>query len=191
MVNPDDFVHALAAITQPSVIDVPAEPTPTPVVVDVRAVPAKPPPVEVRAAPRPRLIGLSFLDQQAFLGLPTGTDEVLAQLVTVVNDNASGLCDPDDRNNARLRVLSRSIAITRAKVLLYETQIDACVSKRDAEAVELIGKVLGAANKRLLALIAAHRIECSDIQGPVTIAVGQVQQVNVVAGQRTGDLVHR
>jgi hypothetical protein len=170
--------HALAALTRASVIDVPAVP---PVVVDVRAVPAEPPPVEARAAPRSPPIGLTWFDELAFKGLVTADEEVLGKLVAAVHTNASGLCDPNDRDAARLRVLARSIAITRAKVLLYEAQIDRSLAKRDAEAVALVGKVLNGANKRLVALLAAHKNECSGQHGPVTIEVGQVQQMSVVA----------
>jgi hypothetical protein len=141
--------------------------------------PSAGPPPEAPAAPRLRLC---WLDKSALKHLPCGSSEDLTKLYALVDARMVALCREPEL--ARLSLLSKLIAILTAKVEILESASDRLVSTGNLMAVREFQRMLDAAHRRLVALIAEHRLATQGGRRAVTVAVvAQAAQVNVRAGR--------
>ncbi len=130
-------------------------------------------------------LGLSPLDLLALDQFVRATPDAATALHGQVVAWANALYDRDDRDNARMRMLARAIATTRAKCLLLESKRDECLTRRDAEGVLLLQKVLLGETRQLALLMAEHRLACAtERRAAVNVAIGHVGAVNIAAGGR-------
>jgi len=127
--------------------------------------------------PEPRL-GLSWLDRFAATSLVSGQTTGLEAWAV---DEARALAGTD-RSGARLRLLSRSLAITTAQVRTLEALLGQALARRDARGVDLVNRSLSAATRRLCRLAAEHRAETMLQQRPAVVAVGHACNVTIRAG---------
>lgn len=95
----------------------------------------------------------------------------------------SALNEPSTRDEARMLLLVRAIAVSRAKCILLEATRDERLVARDEQAVRPLTTVRASETKRLTAFLAEHRLGCrTERRGSVTVAVSQMGTVNIAAG---------
>jgi len=128
-----------------------------------------------RTATRSPRLGLSWLDELATTAFVSGET---SQLVSLVRDSAEALAGPD-RNEARMRLLARSIAVTRAHESALEQLLGERLAARDERGTNLVNKVLTATTRRLAALLAEHRMACAVEPHRTMVAVGHADRVTV------------
>jgi hypothetical protein len=133
-----------------------------------------PGPLSEPSAKRLALTGFDVLAATAFAGGDT------SDLVEHVRGLAEALCGPE-RDEVRLRTISRALATERAHQQLLETMLGNAVAKRDHEAVDLIERVLKSVTARVVALMQEHRIECGLGRRNVLV-VGHADSVTVQGG---------
>ncbi len=132
-------------------------------------------------------LGLSSLDLLALDSFVNATPGAAVALRNQITEWANALYDRDDRDDARMRMLARAIALTRAKCLILESKRDECLKRRDAEDVTLLQRVLLGETRQLALLMAEHRLACTaGRRAAVNVAIGQVGAVNIAAGARDG-----
>ena len=141
--------------------ELPADPTPPP--------------------PRSSRLGLSWLDKIALQNFVDNDPALWEQLVAQVTRVAQSLGDVDDREEARVRLLSRAIATERARQIILSDRLDVCLKRRDDQAVALLERSLLGATKRLTLLLAEHRKACERGPRRVSISVGSA---NVLVAPR-------
>ena len=82
---------------------------------------------------------------------------------------------------ARLRLLSRSVAIAAAQVRTLEAMLGEALARRDGRGADIIDKTLTRATKRLTMLTSEHRAECAAQDRTVTVGVGHAECVVINA----------
>jgi hypothetical protein len=128
--------------------------------------------------PAARQLGLDVLDRMAAVTFASGA---VQELVDWATNSARSLVGPD-RNEARMRLLARAIAATRAQMLCLEQLLGQRVNVRDVRGAELVDKILTSTTRRLAALLAEHRAACSAGQRAVVVGVGHAERVTIKAG---------
>jgi hypothetical protein len=131
-----------------------------------------------RPAVTPQLV-LSMYDKAAATTFASGAVEGLTGWATDCARSLTGA----DRNEARLRLLARTIAITAAQQRTLEMMLGTALAKRDERGVDMLNKTLTATSRRLVTLLAEHRLACTLPQRTPVVAVGQAEQVIVRAGR--------
>jgi hypothetical protein len=97
------------------------------------------------------------LERLAIDGLVTGNDGDAVE--AWATDAATALVN--DRDAARLRLVSRAVATERARQVVLEALLDERLAARDLDAVGTINKILSSTTRRLCALLQEHQRACS------------------------------
>ena len=118
-------------------------------------------------------LALSWLDK---LGAGAFADGDKQELLDLVRDSAESLTGPD-RNDARLRLLSRAIASMRAQQSLLEGAMGERLAARDYDGVAMLDRVLAGVVKRLVLLLAEHRHHCATDRRTALVAVGSADNL--------------
>ncbi len=124
---------------------------------------------------------LNWLERRAFHFDGAEDDPAMARGDTLVEVTARALAGTD-REEVRLRMTAKALAVSRAKLLAFEMHLDQCYGRgKDAEIRRAL-KMVEAARRYFLALLAEHRHACEGgRRAPVKITVGQAGAVNVMA----------
>ena len=126
---------------------------------------------EPSTAPR---IGLSKFDQLGLERLVVGDASAAVEDARAL---AEALSRPD-RDEVRLRTISRGVAVAKTTVDLLEALLMERLAKRDVEGVELTERVLRATTARLVKLLEAHRLESSQ-QRRVAVVVTHADEIHI------------
>lgn len=119
----------------------------------------------------------TWVDRLAIEKLVEGSPEELRKLHGLLEETMNGLyVEPEP---ARMRVLARTIALLRAKVMLLEGIADHMLAARDFAAMTAVQKALDSTARRLAMMLSEHRLASQGERRSVTVAVAA--QVNVQA----------
>lgn len=124
-------------------------------------------------------VGLAWLDRMGPTSL-VGDDAT--PLVQWMTDAATSLVS-EDREAARMRLLARAIASTRAHMALLETKLGEYLATGDVRGTPLVDRILSNTVKRRAVLLAEHRAACAAGRRSVAVAVGHAEHVTVAAGR--------
>jgi hypothetical protein len=130
-----------------------------------------------------RVVALSSLDKLALDALADPRD--LPAIVRWTEDSATALSGVD-RNEARVRLISRLVASERSRLLILEALLDERLAARDAAAgtdVERIDRLLHSTTRRLAVLLDQHRSACN-AGHRTTVVVGHANAVHVEGNER-------
>ena len=135
----------------------------------VRASEPLPPTLRVR---------LSAIDKLALDGLVDERDA--PTLIAWTEASAAALSGPD-REDARLRLISRAVAIERARLLVLEALLDQKLTeqRRSWLAIREIRCLVADATRSLCALLREHAAACHVRRHDVMVAVAHVDAINV------------
>ncbi|MEI8257375.1 MAG: hypothetical protein WCJ30_17000 [Deltaproteobacteria bacterium] len=136
------------------------------------------------SSPTARL-AITSIDELALRGFVSADEKTWDVLLQNVNQLAHALGRGEDRDDARLRMVSRLIAVYRTKVLLLEVRRDDALAVRDFATVIVLERLIDGTARRLSRLLAEHRQTCAG-RRPVNVTAVSVQQtgtVNVIAGR--------
>lgn len=131
-----------------------------------------------RMPPLPR-VRLAQFEQQAIDGLVEGD---ATELHAWLRDRATALSGPD-RDQVRLRMLSRAVATASAKATLLETLMDERLRAGDERGALLVNRLLDSAVKRLDILVERHRLWDPSRSRTQVVAVQNAGKVIVQAGE--------
>lgn len=124
-------------------------------------------------------MSVTWADQLAMESLVDGNAEEIQRLRTMHTETMRGLYT--EPTAARLRLLSRTISLLRAKVMILEGLSDRLLAASDFAAVAALQKTLDATTRRMTGLLAEHRLCTQGEQRSVSVAVVGQAQVNVQA----------
>ena len=124
-----------------------------------------------------RPLGLTWLDKDA-AHLAFVESDAHEQLVRLVGDSATALAG-SDRDSARIRLLSRAIAITRAQGEQIEGALGQAIAQRDERMIKALDRVATGCTGRLVKLIAQHQSACESQRRPIVCAVGYADHVEI------------
>lgn len=136
-----------------------------------------PPPAREQIADR--RVRLTAIDKLALDALVDPRD--VPALTAIVEASATALAGPD-RNEARLRLVSRAVASQRARMLVLEGLLDEHLAAGKMSTVAEIDKLLLSTTKRLSLLLAEHRAACS-AGHRATVVVGHADSISVEGGR--------
>ena len=127
---------------------------------------------------RPSVVFGSFFKSQLYGTYAPGAfaEGDHEELLGLVRDSAQSLVGPD-RNDARLRLLSRAVASTRAQQSLLEGAMAERLAARDFDGVAMLDRVLAGVVKRLVMLLAEHRHHCATDRRSALVAVGSTESL--------------
>lgn len=128
----------------------------------------------------PLHVKLSPLDRIALDGLTDPRD--VPALIAWTESSATALAG-SDREGARLRLISRSLATERARLLVLEGMLDERLAAGDWDAVREIRPVIATASKTLCGLLREHAAACHVGRHGITVAVAHVDAINVAPGK--------
>jgi hypothetical protein len=126
--------------------------------------------------PQPTPIRFNGIEMLALERLVSGSAE---DAIEHARSLAAALAGPD-RDEVRLRLLSKSLAHERTLQCLLERVLSDRTARGDREGIRTANEALRGATDRLVRLLAAHRLESTAGQRPlVFVAPGNAVQVNV------------
>lgn len=128
-----------------------------------------------------RPMKLSTLERVAASGLELGCEEDGAPVLREILAWAEALDSPTTREPARLRLVSKLLAASRAKLLLIERIRDHHLMAGNTAELRMAQRALDGETRRLAILLAEHRMACAADKRSVTVAVGQANTVNIAA----------
>lgn len=135
-------------------------------------------PVFARAEATQRL-GLSDADLVAATGVTGGLpDELIAPMLEAIKSVASALADESDRDAARIRLVSRQIALSKAQLDVLVAQIGECMRAGDHAGARRADALANSAMKRMSLMLAEHRAACQSTR-PTFVAVANAGVVKV------------
>jgi hypothetical protein len=122
----------------------------------------------------------TWVDRLAMEKLVEASPEELRKLHGLLEETMNGLVmEPEP---ARMRVLARTIALLRAKVMLLEGIADSMLAARDFLAMTAVQKALDGTARRLAMMLSEHRLATHGERRSIAVAVaGQAVNVNVQA----------
>lgn len=124
---------------------------------------------------------LSTLERLAARGMEIGSEDDGAPVLREILAWAEALDSSATRDAARLRLVSKLLAASRAKSLLIERIRDHHLMAGNAAELRMAQRALDSETKRLAVLLAEHRMACSADKRSVTVAVGRANTVNIAA----------
>lgn len=129
---------------------------------------------------RPRL-GLSVLDRLAAGALVA--DEEPATLLELIRSSAESLSHQDsrERDDARVRLLSREIAVQKASLDLMTKMIGERIEANDDRGALLMDKLANGFARRLQILCGEHRACSLAERQPNVVAIGHADHVRIGA----------
>lgn len=128
-----------------------------------------------------RPLKLSTLERVAAGGLELGCEEDRGPVLREILAWAEALDAPATRDPARLRLVSKLLATSRAKLLLIERIRDHHLMSGNAAEFRMAQRALDGETKRLAILLSEHRMACAAHARSVTVAVGQANTINIAA----------
>ncbi len=134
---------------------------------------------EPDAAPR---LALSWVDRLGATAYLAPDAEMHAAFVEHTTGLARALYEPG-REEARMRMLAKALATARTQVSVLESLLGGLLTKGDFEGAKMITRALDGATRRMMALLAEHRLACNADRRNVTVAVAHADHINVVAGR--------